>query len=558
MQALRSSLNRLLTPLDIMPLVFFRVIFGGIMLWEVWRYFHFDRIFRYYIQPEFHFHYMGFAWLQPLPGNGMIWLFHLLGLLSVFIMAGLFYRAVMLTFWLIFTYIFLLDQTQYLNHFYLISLMSFLLIFVPAHRKWSLDALLRPRLRAEVAPAWALYTLRAQLAIVYIFGGIAKINPDWLRGQPMRDWLADRTDFPLIGHLFTEEWMVYSFSYGGLLFDLLVVPLILWRRTRWFALAAMLGFHITNARLFNIGIFPWFAIGATLLFLPPDWFRFWRPVPAESVSPKPARMNRRDAVLFAGLGVYFALQLVLPMRHLLFPGDPSWTEEGHNLAWHMKLRSKDGFIALFASDPSTGTTRQIPIEAYLQPRQHAQMSDNPEMILRFAHHLAAQDAYQGQEIRAWSFMALNNRAPQLLLDPSVNLAAQPDTIGYTEWILPLVQAPGTDETSPALLISRRHDGVLLLINMTDAPFTLADLAIHAGDALWRAETSGVAQLPPQSCVIAHQASADLSQLFPICNEIGARQGLPDDTDLWQLPLVVQQASRITRCEGLACVVTSAG
>jgi len=105
--------------------------------------------------------------------------------------------------------------------------LSFLLCIVPAHKMWSLDARCRPQLRADTTPAWTLWLLRAQVAVVYFFGGVAKLNGDWLRGEPMRMWLADRTEFPVIGRFFTEESTVYLFSYGALFNDLLAPALLL-------------------------------------------------------------------------------------------------------------------------------------------------------------------------------------------------------------------------------------------------------------------------------------------------------------------------------------------
>ena len=146
-----------------------------------------------------------------------------LGILAAFIIFGLWYRVSAFLFFIGFTYVFLLDQTNYLNHFYLISWVSFLMIFVPAHRAASLDGVRRPDLRVATTPAWPLWLLRAMVGIAYFFGGVAKINSDWLHGEPMRMWLAARTDFPLIGSFFTEPWAAYFFSYSGLMFDLLVV-----------------------------------------------------------------------------------------------------------------------------------------------------------------------------------------------------------------------------------------------------------------------------------------------------------------------------------------------
>ncbi len=273
MKVPRSFTRTFFRQVDIASLVFFRVAFGLVMLWEVFRYLRGDWIYRYWIDPSFHFTYPIFDWVQPWSGEGMLVHFYLLGVLSVMIMIGLFYRVSMTLFFLGFTYVFLLEQAQYLNHFYFVSLVSFLLIFVPAHRAGSIDVLMRPKLHSAIAPHWAISLLAGQMAVVYFFGGIAKINGDWLRGEPMRDWLGSRTDFPVIGSLFTEEWMIYLFSYGGLLLDLLAVPFLMWQRTRVLMFALLVLFHLVNDRLFSIGIFPWFAIAATTLFFPPDWPR---------------------------------------------------------------------------------------------------------------------------------------------------------------------------------------------------------------------------------------------------------------------------------------------
>jgi len=61
----------LFTPVDISFLVFFRIVFGGIMLWEVYRYFTNGWITRYFVEPVVNFPYYGFSWLTPWPGHGM-------------------------------------------------------------------------------------------------------------------------------------------------------------------------------------------------------------------------------------------------------------------------------------------------------------------------------------------------------------------------------------------------------------------------------------------------------------------------------------------------------
>ena len=449
--ALRACLSRLFAPVDIASLIYFRIAFGAIMLWEVGRYFNHDWIRHYYIEPTFQFTYYGFDWVQPWPDVGMYLHFWGLAGLALCILLGLWYRLSMALFCLGFTYVFLLDQTRYLNHFYLISLISLLMICAPAHRALSLDVWRKPTLRADTASAWTLWLLRIQIGIVYFYAGLAKINSDWLRGEPMGMWLAERTDFPLMGPLFTEGWMVYLLSYGGLLFDLLIVPGLLWRRTRLCAFAIAVGFHGMNAILFSIGIFPWFMIAATALFFQPNWPLSW-PFSHDRQGGK-SNLARRKApcsplqqvtqgVVVTLLSAYCVPQLLIPLRHFLYPGNVSWTEEGHRFAWHMKLRDKTAYATFIATDPLTQITQSIDPIDYLTPMQVSKMSTRPDMILQFSHYLANEFRQQGHEqieIRAIVKTSLNGRQPQLLIDPSVNLAQQPRTLTPSSWIFPLLE-----------------------------------------------------------------------------------------------------------------------
>ncbi len=357
-QRAATYLAALFAPVDLASLVFFRAAFGLIMFWEVWRYFDNDWIRLCYISPDFLFTYPGFGWVRPWPGEAMYVHFLAMGVLALCIAVGYRYRFCATLLAVMFTYVFLLDQTRYLNHFYLISLIAFAMIFVPAHQSLSFDVSQGRTRRADDAPRWSLWLLRFLIGIPYFFGGVAKLNGDWLRGEPMRMWLANRTDFPLIGRFFTEEWVVQGFTYGGLLLDLFAVPLLLWRPTRLYAYFAIVAFHLLNAKMFQIGIFPWFMIVATTIFFAPAWPRLsgelWprrdegKETRLKKAKPmqRPARLNRQQQLIVAALGLFVAVQILLPFRHHLYPGDVNWTEEGHRWAWHMKLRSKSGDVDL--------------------------------------------------------------------------------------------------------------------------------------------------------------------------------------------------------------------
>lgn len=266
---------------DASSLAVFRIGFGVIMLVECWRFWEHGWIARYYIDPEFHFTYYGFGWVTPWPGDGMYWHFWLLAVLSLLITIGLFYRAAIIVFFFAFTYVFLLDQARYLNHFVLVSLIAFLMMLVPANRIWSLDALISRRLgeRPAEVPAWAVWLFVMQFEIMYVFAGIVKVNPDWLRLEPLAMWLARRADAPLIGPLLLEDWVIAAGAYGVILLHIVGAPLLLFRRTRLPVAVVYFAFHLANHFTFRIGIFPWVAMLGTLMFFDPDWPRrlFERP-----------------------------------------------------------------------------------------------------------------------------------------------------------------------------------------------------------------------------------------------------------------------------------------
>jgi vitamin K-dependent gamma-carboxylase len=442
-------LQKSFAPVDIAWLAFFRILFGCVMLVEVIRYFAYDWI-EIFNASDFLFGYYAFEWVKPWPDPGMHLHFAALGVAAVCIALGFCYRFMAAFFFVGFTYVFLLDETRYLNHFYLICLISFLMIFLPAHRAWSVDSRLRPALRSDVTPAWTLWLMRAQIGIPYFFGGIAKLDSDWLHGEPMRMWLAERSHMPVIGPYVHEEWLVYFFVIGGLLLDLFIVPALLWRRTRVLAFFAAASFHLLNSQLFSIGIFPWLMLGATFIFFPPHATRrFLHKLgnPFRSAAPGTPDHDHTTAPwwqprtqVIAVVALYLAIQVLLPLRHFAYPGNVHWTEEGHRFSWHMKLRTKSGDVLFDLTSPSTGRTWLVDPLDHLSDAAYAKMTTHPDMILQYAHYLAAQKRREGIpdiQVRARAMVSLNGRPPRPLVDPLVDLAQEPRTLAHTAWILPL-------------------------------------------------------------------------------------------------------------------------
>ena len=433
-------LAKLFAPVDIASLVFFRISIGLIFLVSVVRYFAHGWI-QDFLYPELHFTYYGFGWVKPWPLWGLYAHFIITGLASLGLMLGFFYRISAALCFVGLSYIFLLEQSDYLNHFYLICLLALLMIFIPAHRRFSLDAWRKPKIRSDDAPAWARGLLLAQLSIVYFYAGIAKLNPEWLSAAPLRVWLSDATDVPLIGNLLATEFGYRVFAYGGLAYDLLIVPLLFWKRTRLFAYIWGLAFHLLNFAVFDIGVFPWMMMLATLLYFPPEWPRRWfrwRRLIPRPLAFQPGVFSR--TALACGL-VYLLIQAAFPFRHLLYPGKVDWTEEGHRFAWRMMLNSKNGTISYVITDPVTKQSWEVDVRRYLTRSQYGQAATCPDMILQMAHHLsraeaAAHNYTNPLQVRAISRVSLNGRPKQPMIDPTVNLAAEPRNLKHAHWILP--------------------------------------------------------------------------------------------------------------------------
>jgi hypothetical protein len=447
--ALPGNGSALARPIDATILAYFRVVFGAVVFWQLLRYFIEGRIASAWVEPEFHFTYLGFDWVHPLPGQGLYWVCGALAVAALTFAAGWRCRVSAVVLAVGCTYLFLLEKAKYLNHGYLVCLLAWIAVFLPLHACWSLDARRRPDLRRETVPAWTLGLLRFQLALVYFYGGIAKLNGDWLRGEPMRFWLRQRGDWPFFGSFLQSDYAPWFFSYGGLLFDLLIVPALLWRRTRVAAFFVAVFFHLANGYLFTIGVFPWLAISLTALFFEPSWprrlvaglrRRLGKPV-SRAVDVEAAAVQPLSRWLPWALGIYAAIQLLLPLRQFLYPGNVSWTEEGHDFAWHMMLRTKKvEAVSFYVRDPHSGAVWLLNPLAYITPRQFGEMVQDPHMVQEFSAHVAermSQSGHPDAEVRAVVYLRLNDHPPALLVDPKVNLAGVKRSLAPAPWILAL-------------------------------------------------------------------------------------------------------------------------
>lgn len=430
------------------PLAVFRILFGMMMLGSVSRFWANGWIEQLYLEPTYFFSYTGFEWIKPL-GIWTYGLFLLCGLTAIGVALGYRYKLSIILFFLSFTYIELMDKTTYLNHYYFVSALSFLMIWLPANVMFSLDAWRNPDFQFTHVPRWTIDSIKLMLAIVYVYAGLAKLNYDWLlEAQPLTIWLAAKTSLPLIGGFMREAWVAYAFSWIGAVYDLFIVFFLFNRKTRPYAFVVVVVFHVMTRILFPIGMFPFIMIISTLIFFGPEvHLRIWKAFAKFlridnnrffegrkcSISPNQSRWSHKIVLCF------FVFQLLGPFRYLAYPGELFWTEEGFRFSWRVMLMEKAGYANFKVVEPSTGKRFYVDNSEFLTPFQEKQMSFQPDFILEFAHYLGteySERGMKGPEIYVESFVSLNGRGSQPFVDPEINLLTIRSGQSRLDWLLP--------------------------------------------------------------------------------------------------------------------------
>ncbi len=235
-------------------------------------------------------------------------------------------------------------------------------------------------------------------------------------------------------------------SWGGAIFDLTIFGWLTWRRSRPFAYAAVVGFHLMTGVLFQIGMFPWIMIVATTVFFEPSWPRRWTPQhwwPSSSSRPSEGLRPAASSTVVYGLALHLAVQLLLPLRALAYPGRTAWHEQGFRFGWRVMLIEKTGMVQLRVRDPATGRRWRIDPHDDLTALQVKMMSTQPHMILAYVHVVAERFAQRGigpVEVYVDAWASLNGRRSRRLVDPDVDLAQQRDTLAPKPWIVPFVDS----------------------------------------------------------------------------------------------------------------------
>ena len=447
MKLFRSStsgiimLNKwLFTRIDNSALVVFRIFFGLLIALEAFGAIFTGWIRRSLIEPQFTFNFIGFEFLQPLPGNGMLYYFAVMGVFGLLVMVGYKYRIAIIAYGIMWTGVYLMQKSSYNNHYYLLMLLCIIMSFLPANRYASIDARINPAIKRISMPRWVWVSIVLQMWIVYTFAALAKLYPDWLNGNFPEVLMSGKKDYWLVGEFLQQSWVHYSIAVYGFFFDLLIIPLLLWRKTRIYAFIAAIFFHLFNSAIFQIGIFPYLSLALILFFFPPKtinriFLRKKKPFYDKNEVVIPPY---KKALVYI-MAVWFVIQLALPVRHWFIKDDVLWTEEGHRLSWRMMLRSKSGRSTFKVVEKSTADTIYVDTPKYLTRTQQQALNSKPDLIWQFSQRLKDEYAANGRDVQVFvdSWVSVNGRPYQQFIDPKVDIANEKwDHFKHHDWILP--------------------------------------------------------------------------------------------------------------------------
>jgi len=312
---------------------------------------------------------------------------------------------------------------------------------MPANRRFSLDAKFDRVIKSETCPRICHKFFVVQVALVYIVASLNKIYPGWLDAEPIAIWFGSKRNMPVIGKFLQPVWVHFVIAFGGILYDGLIAPILLFRQTRKIGLFLSIGFNLFNSVVFQIGIFPYLMIAFSLFFYNPEQigkFFFRNRIPAKEVIYQGAPPVKQ-LIYFAFIAL-MTFQVFLSVRHHLFTGNVHWTEEGHKMAWQMMLRSKVGYGSFVIVNNETKETARINPRKRLTRKQANKLVHQPDMIWQYCRRLQREYQQKGWNDISIFFegkVKLNKREYSVLVDDKTDLLSVPwEYFSHADWILP--------------------------------------------------------------------------------------------------------------------------
>lgn len=424
---------------DNAPLIIFRIFFGLVFLAESIGAILLKWVDRNFIETTTNFTFIGFEWLLNIQNETMYVVFGLMALASLGVIFGFKYRFSIIALTVLWGLVYFGQKTSYNNHYYLMWLVALVMCFLPANAYASYDVKKNPNIRKLYMPLWVSWVFVLQVSCVYFYATIAKFYPDWLDGSVTRGMFLSMKNMPqAILDVFHKKDFQMFIAYMGIAFDGLIVPALLWKRTRWLAIIASLIFHIFNSITLQIGVFPYFALSFSIFFFPAEQVRNFFLRKKSKISFK-GESTKDGLTLFRYFFMpYLILQVLLPLRHWTIKGDVLWTEEGHRLSWRMMLRARGGEAEFKVVDKKSGEVLAFSNEELLNKKQRSRLNA-PDVIWQMAQKIEQYFKEKDTEVEVYvirSNVRINSHPSKRLIDPTVDLAAEKwSHFKHHDWIL---------------------------------------------------------------------------------------------------------------------------
>lgn len=419
----------------------FRIIFGGFMVYEMIDYIQIDLVTNAFVLPKIQLEYFDF--IKPLPTAVLHGMLYTMLVCAALIALGVLFRPACFVFGSFYLYFLLLDKGIFNNHLYLFILLAFVLGFTHADRFLSLSNLWRKQGTSDLmVQRWEVFIFQLHFAIVYFYGGLAKLNPDWLlHYQPVKRMIEVYPDTGLLA-----KWLKLGFqppllSYGGLIFDLVVPFLLWWKPTRKWTLIPLVYFHISNTLTFDdIGIFPYIMLASTAIFFEVGELPILRNL---------AKSSQRKVVLLDSpswskqvLLAYVVFQLLFPFRGLFLPNPVNWTMIANRFAWRMKSQSRELTEMVFTiQDGPTGQRMPVDIKTFINTMQINAVAHDVAAVASVARGLARIGKEKGMAdplVHASIKVKWNGRPPANTVNPEVELSTmRVNPFKKLDWVMPM-------------------------------------------------------------------------------------------------------------------------
>lgn len=432
-------IDKAFAKIDNAPLIVFRIFFGLIFFAEAIGALLLGWVSDNFVYTTTNFTFIGFEKLLFIQNEAMYVVFGLLALASIGVSIGYKYRLSIILLTLLWGLSYFGQKTSYNNHYYLMWLIALIMCFLPANRYASVDVRINPALQENYMPKWVSWLFIIQVSCVYFYATIAKFYPDWLNGTVTANMFLSMIEMPeMIKNLFQQKNFQLFIAYMGIAFDGLIVPALLWKRTRWFAIIASLIFHIFNSITLQIGVFPYFALSFCVFFFPASAIRnfFFK---------NKAKEPYKYATVFEGRFIlkyffipYLIIQILLPLRHWFIKGDVLWTDEGHRLSWRMMLRSRGGEAVYRVIDKKTNEIMRFHNDYLLTYKQQTRLN-TPDVIWQMAQKIKEYYVFEGIDVAVYaidSYVYINEKEGARFVDPTIDLTdVKWNYFKHQEWIL---------------------------------------------------------------------------------------------------------------------------